>query len=146
MRAVVQTVGRASVTVDGVTVGEIGAGLLILVGVTHTDTPAVAAKLAAKAYRLRILDGERSAAEESAPVLVVSQFTLYADTRKGRRPSWNAAAPAETAEPLVDEFVAALRELGARVETGRFQAHMLVHSTNVGPRTILLEEPQPAGS
>jgi D-aminoacyl-tRNA deacylase len=146
MRAVVQTVGQASVTVDGVTVGEIGAGLLILVGVTHTDTPEAAAKLAAKAYRLRILDGERSAAEESAPVLVVSQFTLYADTRKGRRPSWNAAAPAGVAEPLVEEFVAALRALGAQVETGKFQAHMLVHSTNVGPRTILLEEPQPGGA
>ena len=146
MRAVVQTVSQASVTVDGVTVGEVGAGLLILVGVTHTDTPEIAARLAAKAYRLRILDGERSAAEESAPVLVVSQFTLYADTRKGRRPSWNAAAPADVAEPLVESFVAALRELGAPVETGKFQAHMLVHSTNVGPCTILLEDPQTGGA
>lgn len=144
MRAVVQTVSRAEVTVDGESVGKITDGLLILLGVTHTDTAAVAAKLAAKAYRMRIMDDERSAAELAAPVLVVSQFTLYADTRKGRRPSWNAAAPAEVAEPLVDAFVAALRALGATVATGRFQAHMLVDSTNVGPRTILLEEDAPA--
>jgi D-aminoacyl-tRNA deacylase len=143
VRAVVQTVSEASVTVDGATVGEIRDGLLILLGVTHTDTPAVAGRLAAKAYRLRILDGERSAADEAAPVLVVSQFTLYADTRKGRRPSWNAAAPAEVAEPLVSAFVAALRELGATVATGRFQARMLVHSVNVGPCTILLEDGEP---
>ncbi|HEY3501505.1 MAG TPA: D-aminoacyl-tRNA deacylase [Actinocatenispora sp.] len=140
MRAVVQTVSRASVTVDDVPVGEIADGLLVLVGATHTDTPEVAARLAAKAYRLRIMDGERSAADLAAPVLVVSQFTLYADTRKGRRPSWNQAAPAELAEPLVAAFVAALRALGAPVETGKFQAHMLVHSTNVGPCTILLED------
>jgi D-tyrosyl-tRNA(Tyr) deacylase len=144
MRAVVQTVSRAEVTVDGESVGKITDGLLILLGVTHTDTAAVAAKLAAKAYRMRIMDDERSAADLAAPVLVVSQFTLYADTRKGRRPSWNAAAPAEVAEPLVDAFVAALRALGATVATGRFQAHMLVDSTNVGPRTILLEEDAPA--
>jgi len=140
MRAVVQTVSRAEVTVDGESVGKITDGLLILLGVTHTDTPEVAARLAAKAYRMRIMDGERSAADLAAPVLVVSQFTLYADTRKGRRPSWNAAAPAEVAQPLVESFAAALRELGAQVETGRFQAHMLVDSTNVGPRTILLED------
>ncbi|WP_203659160.1 D-aminoacyl-tRNA deacylase [Actinocatenispora rupis] len=140
MRAVVQTVSRASVTVDDVTVGEITDGLLVLLGVTHTDTPEVAARLAAKAYRLRIMDGERSAADLAAPVLVVSQFTLYADTRRGRRPSWNQAAPAEVAEPLVESYVTALRELGATVETGKFQAHMLVHSTNVGPCTILLED------
>jgi D-tyrosyl-tRNA(Tyr) deacylase len=144
MRAVVQTVSRAEVTVDGESVGKITDGLLILLGVTHTDTAAVAAKLAAKAYRMRIMDDERSAADLAAPVLVVSQFTLYADTRKGRRPSWNAAAPAELAQPLVDAFVAALRDLGATVATGRFQAHMLVDSTNVGPRTILLEENAPA--
>ncbi|GAA4211408.1 D-aminoacyl-tRNA deacylase [Actinocatenispora rupis] len=136
----VQTVSRASVTVDDVTVGEITDGLLVLLGVTHTDTPEVAARLAAKAYRLRIMDGERSAADLAAPVLVVSQFTLYADTRRGRRPSWNQAAPAEVAEPLVESYVTALRELGATVETGKFQAHMLVHSTNVGPCTILLED------
>jgi D-tyrosyl-tRNA(Tyr) deacylase len=144
MRAVVQTVSRGEVTVDGESVGKITDGLLILLGVTHTDTAAVAAKLAAKAYRMRIMDDERSAADLAAPVLVVSQFTLYADTRKGRRPSWNAAAPAEVAQPLVDAFVAALRALGATVATGRFQAHMLVDSTNVGPRTILLEEDAPA--
>ncbi|MGA8112957.1 MAG: D-aminoacyl-tRNA deacylase [Actinocatenispora sp.] len=141
MRAVVQTVSEASVTVDDETVGAIRDGLLVLVGVTHTDTAETAARLAAKAYRLRIMDDERSAADNAAPVLVVSQFTLYADTRKGRRPSWGAAAPADVAEPLVTSFVSALRELGATVATGRFQAHMLVHSTNVGPRTILLDEP-----
>lgn len=138
VRAVVQTVGGAKVTVDGEVVGEIGPGLLVLVGVTHTDSAAVAATLAAKVYRMRILDDERSAADLAAPVLVVSQFTLYADTRKGRRPSWGAAAPAEVAEPLVEAFVAALRELGAPVATGRFRAHMEVHSVNVGPRTIIV--------
>jgi D-tyrosyl-tRNA(Tyr) deacylase len=139
VRAVVQTVSEARVTVDGATVGELTDGLLVLVGVTHTDTPAVAEKLAGKVFGLRILPGERSAAELAAPVLVVSQFTLYADTRKGRRPSWQAAAPAEVAEPLVDAFAAALRRLGATVATGRFRAHMLVHSVNVGPQTILLD-------
>jgi len=136
---VVQTVSRASVTVDAAVVGAIEAGLLVLVGVTHSDTDAVAEKLARKVYELRILDDERSAAEVGAPVLVISQFTLYADTRKGRRPSWSAAAPAPVAEPLVTAFAEALRALGATVETGRFQAHMLVESVNVGPRTILLE-------
>jgi D-tyrosyl-tRNA(Tyr) deacylase len=139
VRAVVQTVSEARVTVDGATVGELTDGLLVLVGVTHTDTPAVAEKLAGKVFGLRILPGERSAAELAAPVLVVSQFTLDADTRKGRRPSWQAAAPAEVAEPLVDAFAAALRRLGATVATGRFRAHMLVHSVNVGPQTILLD-------
>ena len=134
-----QTVSRASVTVDAAVVGAIEAGLLVLVGVTHSDTDAVAEKLARKVYELRILDDERSAAEVGAPVLVISQFTLYADTRKGRRPSWSAAAPAPVAEPLVTAFAEALRALGATVETGRFQAHMLVASVNVGPRTILLE-------
>lgn len=134
-----QTVSRASVTVDGDVVGAISDGLLVLVGVTHTDTDAEAEKLARKVYELRILDDERSAADVTAPVLVVSQFTLYADTRKGRRPSWSAAAPADVAEPLVTAFAAALRSRGATVETGRFQAHMLVESVNVGPRTILLE-------
>lgn len=139
MRAVVQTVDRASVTVDGEVVGSIGAGLLVLVGVTHTDTEQTARTLARKVYELRILDEERSAAEVSAPVLVVSQFTLYADTRRGRRPGWSAAAPAHVAEPLVDAFGAALRERGATVATGRFGARMLVDSVNVGPRTILLD-------
>jgi D-tyrosyl-tRNA(Tyr) deacylase len=139
MRAVVQTVSRASVTVDGEVVGAIGAGLLVLVGVTHDDGPAQAQTMARKVHELRILDGERSAAEVGAPLLVVSQFTLYADTRRGRRPSWLAAAPAEVAAPLVDALVAELRGRGATVETGRFRTHMLVESVNVGPRTILLE-------
>lgn len=139
MRAVVQTVSRASVTVDGEVVGAITDGLLVLVGVSHDDTPAEAEKLARKVYELRILDDERSAAEVNAPVLAVSQFTLYGDARKGRRPSWLAAAPAEVAEPLVTAFADALRARGAHVETGRFRAHMLVESVNVGPRTLLLE-------
>jgi D-tyrosyl-tRNA(Tyr) deacylase len=139
VRAVVQTVSRAAVRVDGEVVGEIGAGLLVLLGVTHTDTPATAELLARKVYELRILDDERSAADVAAPVLVVSQFTLYADVRKGRRPSWSAAAPAEVAEPLIGAFVAALQARGAAVATGRFRARMLVESVNVGPRTIVLE-------
>jgi D-tyrosyl-tRNA(Tyr) deacylase len=139
MRAVVQTVGRASVTVDDEVVGAIEDGLLVLLGVTHTDTPETARTMARKVHELRILDDERSAAETGAPVLVVSQFTLYGDARKGRRPSWTAAAPAEVAEPLVTEVVEALRTRGAPVATGRFRAHMLVESVNVGPRTILLE-------
>ena len=139
MRALVQTVSRAKVTVDDEITGNIEDGLLVLVGVTHDDTPAKAAELARKTWELRILDDERSAADENAPVLVVSQFTLYGDARKGRRPTWNAAAPAEVAEPLVTEFVNALRARGATVQTGRFRAHMLVESVNVGPRTVLLE-------
>jgi D-tyrosyl-tRNA(Tyr) deacylase len=135
----VQTVSEASVTVDGAVVGAIGDGLLVLVGVTHTDTPAVARQLARKVYELRILDDERSAAEVGAPVLVVSQFTLYGDARKGRRPTWAAAAPAEIAEPLVEVFAQALRDRGAAVAAGRFRAHMIVASVNVGPRTIMLE-------
>ncbi|WP_229069296.1 D-aminoacyl-tRNA deacylase [Actinoplanes sp. DH11] len=139
MRALVQTVSRASVTVGEEIVGKIEDGLLVLVGVTHDDTAATAAELARKTWELRILDGDRSAADEGAPVLVVSQFTLYGDARKGRRPTWNAAAPAEVAEPLVTAFVDALRARGATVATGRFRAHMLVESVNVGPRTVLLE-------
>ncbi|MFI9642282.1 D-aminoacyl-tRNA deacylase [Micromonospora sp. NPDC051925] len=139
MRAVVQTVGRASVTVDGEVVGAITDGLLVLLGVTHTDTPEVARTMARKVHELRILDDERSAADTGAPILVVSQFTLYGDTRKGRRPSWIAAAPAELAEPLVTAVVEALRTRGAKVETGRFRTHMLVESTNTGPRTLLLD-------
>lgn len=139
MRAVVQTVSRAAVTVDGEVVGSILDGLLVLVGVTHTDTPEIAATMARKVHELRILDDEASAATVGAPVLVVSQFTLYADTRKGRRPGWSAAAPAEVAEPLVAAFADALRQRGAQVETGRFRAHMLVESVNVGPRTVLLD-------
>jgi D-tyrosyl-tRNA(Tyr) deacylase len=139
MRALVQTVARASVTVDGMVVASIVDGLLVLLGVTHTDSTRLADTMARKVWELRILDDERSAAETGAPVLVVSQFTLYADTRKGRRPSWSAAAPAEVAEPLVTAFADALRRRGATVETGRFRAHMLVESVNMGPRTVLID-------
>jgi D-tyrosyl-tRNA(Tyr) deacylase len=139
MRAVVQTVSRASVTVDGEVVGAIADGLLVLVGVTHEDGPAEAKTLARKLHELRVLDDDRSAADTGAPLLVVSQFTLYADTRKGRRPSWLAAARPEAAEPLIDALVDELRGRGATVATGRFRTHMLVESVNVGPRTILLE-------
>jgi D-tyrosyl-tRNA(Tyr) deacylase len=139
MRAVVQTVSRASVTVDGQVVGKISEGLLVLVGVTHIDTPAIAAALARKVHELRILRDERSAAELGLPLLVVSQFTLYADTSRGRRPGWSAAAPAAVAQPLFTAFVQALRARGATVETGRFQQLMLVESVNVGPHTIILE-------
>jgi D-tyrosyl-tRNA(Tyr) deacylase len=138
MKALVQTVSRASVTVDEQVVGAIAEGLLVLVGATHSDTPAVAQALARKVHELRILDDERSAADTGAEILVVSQFTLYADTRKGRRPSWSAAAPAELAEALVEDFAQALRDRGAPVATGRFRARMLVESVNVGPRTVLL--------
>ncbi|MGC4891344.1 D-aminoacyl-tRNA deacylase [Micromonospora sp. DT227] len=139
MRALVQTVARASVTVDGAVVGEITDGLLVLVGVTHADTRQVAAAMARKVHELRILDDERSAADTGAPLLVVSQFTLYGDARKGRRPSWTAAAPADVAEPLVDAVVEELRARGATVATGRFRTHMLVESVNVGPRSLLLD-------
>ena len=135
-----QTVGRASVTVDGEVVGAIETdGLLVLLGVTHSDTAATAHTLARRVHELRILDDEESAATTGAPVLVVSQFTLYADTRKGRRPSWSAAAPAELAEPMVEEFVAELRRRGATVATGRFRTRMLVESVNVGPRTVIID-------
>jgi D-tyrosyl-tRNA(Tyr) deacylase len=139
VRAVVQTVSSASVTVDEKIVGEIKDGLLVLLGVTHDDTVATAQTMARKVYELRILDDEKSASDVGAPVLVVSQFTLYGDARKGRRPTWQAAAPAEVAEPLVTAFADALRARGATVETGKFRAHMLVASVNVGPRTVLLE-------
>jgi D-tyrosyl-tRNA(Tyr) deacylase len=139
MRALIQTVSRASVTVDDEVVGKIEDGLLVLVAVTHDDTAATAAILARKVHELRILDGDASVADTGAPLLVVSQFTLYGDARKGRRPTWSAAAPAEVAEPLVTAFVEALRERGAPVQTGRFRAHMLVESVNVGPRTVWLE-------
>lgn len=140
MRAVVQRVSRASVTVDGSVVGALQEpGLVVLVGVTHDDTPAIAARLAAKIWGLRILDGEKSCSDVGAPLLVISQFTLYADTAKGRRPSWLAAAPGDVASPLVDAVVATLRELGARVETGVFGADMKVELVNDGPITIILE-------
>jgi D-tyrosyl-tRNA(Tyr) deacylase len=137
---VVQRVTRASVVVAGETVGAIDTGLLVLVGVTHSDTPAQAAALARKVHGLRILREERSVADSpAAAVLAVSQFTLYADTRKGRRPTWAAAAPGPVAEPLVEAFVAALRHLGTKVETGVFGADMRVDLVNDGPVTIVLE-------
>lgn len=142
MRVLVQRVSSARVVVDGRVVGQIrpnGQGLLAFVGVTHSDNDDVAQRLAEKLWRLRILDDERSAADVGAPVLVVSQFTLYANTEKGRRPSWNAAAPGPAAEPLVTAFADALRRLGAHVETGVFGAHMEVELVNDGPVTVLLE-------
>lgn len=142
MRVLVQRVSSARVKVDGQTVGAIepeGQGLLALVGVTHTDDSATARRLAEKLWQLRILDDQRSAADVGAPILVVSQFTLYADTTKGRRPSWNAAAPGPVAEPLVAEFAEALSDLGAQVATGQFGAHMQVELVNDGPVTVLLE-------
>jgi D-tyrosyl-tRNA(Tyr) deacylase len=140
VRAVVQRVSQASVSVDGRVTGAIDEpGLMVLVGVTHTDTPEQAAKLAAKLWGLRILEGEKSCSDVAAPLLVISQFTLYADTRKGRRPSWLAAAPGPVAEPLVDAVVEALRGLGAHVETGVFGADMKVQLTNDGPVTIVLD-------
>jgi D-aminoacyl-tRNA deacylase len=142
MRILVQRVASASVTVDGDTVGAIdpaGQGLLALVGVTHDDDEAKAQRLAEKLWQLRILDDEKSAADVNAPILVVSQFTLYANTAKGRRPTWNAAAPGAVAEPLVTAFADALRRLGAQVETGVFGAHMVVALVNDGPVTVQLE-------
>ncbi|MFC2640118.1 MAG: D-aminoacyl-tRNA deacylase [Propionibacterium acidifaciens] len=140
MRVVLQRALSASVSVDGEVVGSLpGPGLVALVGITHGDTPRIAADMAARTLRLRILDGERSASDLGAPVLAVSQFTLYARTRKGRRPSWSAAAPAPVSEPLVEAYVRALREAGVHVETGRFGAHMEVALVNDGPVTILLD-------
>lgn len=142
MRVLVQRVTSARVSVDGEVVGAIGPhgqGLVALVGVTHSDTAQTAQRLAEKLWQLRILDDERSAADVCAPILVVSQFTLYANTDKGRRPSWNAAAARATAEPLVTEFADALRRLGATVVTGVFGAHMHVELVNDGPVTVLLE-------
>jgi D-aminoacyl-tRNA deacylase len=142
MRVLVQRVASAAVSVDGRVVSAIrpvGQGLLAFVGVTHDDDVDTARRLAEKLWQLRILDDQRSASDISAPIMVVSQFTLYADTAKGRRPSWNAAAPGAVAEPLVDEFVQALRILGADVETGIFGADMRVELVNDGPVTILLE-------
>ncbi|WP_418275845.1 D-aminoacyl-tRNA deacylase [Isoptericola jiangsuensis] len=140
MRAVVQRATRASVTVDGEVVGSFdGPGLVALVGVTHDDGPDDAATIARKIADLRILRGERSAVDEGAPVLVVSQFTLYGDARKGRRPTWQAAAPGPVAEPLVDAVVADLRARGLEVSTGVFGADMAVELVNDGPITLLLE-------
>lgn len=140
MRAVLQRVRRAAVVVDGRTVGDIDRqGLLALVGVTHEDGPDEIALIARKIADLRILDGERSALDADAPILVVSQFTLYADTRKGRRPSWNGAAPGEVAEPIIGALVAELRAKGLEVATGSFGAHMEIEMVGDGPVTILLE-------
>ena len=142
VRAVVSRVDSAAVTVDGDVVGEIGRGLLSLVGVGRADDAAAARVLARKIHELRIFpghDGMVSAADLGLPVLVVSQFTLYADTRKGRRPSWSEAAPGEVAEPLVDEVVAELSRRGCTVATGVFGARMQVSSVNDGPMTLLLE-------
>jgi D-tyrosyl-tRNA(Tyr) deacylase len=142
MRVLLQRVVSASVTVDGEVVGAIrpdGQGLLALVGVTHADDEQKALRMAEKLWQLRILDDEKSASDVGAPILVVSQFTLYANTAKGRRPTWNAAAPGPVAEPLVNAFADALRRLGAHVETGVFGAHMQVELVNDGPVTVLLE-------
>lgn len=141
MRAVVQRVSRASVTVDGTRIAEIGTGLVALVGVGRDDDAARAAALARKIHGLRVLRDELSVADlpDEAAVLVVSQFTLYGDARKGRRPTWTAAAPGHVAEPFVETVVSTLRDLGARVQTGRFGAHMALELVNDGPITILLE-------
>lgn len=144
MRAVVQRVSEASVTSDGHPVGSIGPGLCVLLGVTHDDSSAMATKMAAKLWNLRIFDDEASVmnlslAETSKQILVVSQFTLYGDTSGGRRPSWTAAARPELAEPLVSETVHALRALGAHVETGRFRTNMQVTLVNDGPVTVIID-------
>ncbi|MGI8667645.1 MAG: D-aminoacyl-tRNA deacylase [Jatrophihabitans sp.] len=143
MRAVLQRVSQAAVAVAGESIAEIGPGLLVLVGVTHQDTRHQATALARKVAHLRILrDGDRDEAAASAigaAALVVSQFTLYADTGSGRRPSWQRAAPGALAEPLVADFVQELRAFGLTVHTGRFGAMMAVSSVNDGPFTLLLE-------
>ncbi len=142
MRAVVQRVSEASVTVDGKVVGRVsGPGLLVLLGVTHTDGPAQTQWLARKIWELRILPDERSASDVGAPVLVVSQFTLYGDARKGRRPTWIAAAPGPVSEPVYEAFCDELAHLGATVERGVFGAHMDVALVNDGPFTMVLETP-----
>lgn len=136
----IQRVREASVAVDDTVISAIDRpGLLILAGITHDDTPEEVRKLAAKTWGLRILNDEKSASDLNAPILVVSQFTLYADTRKGRRPSWSAAAPGSVSEPMITEFVQALRDLGAEVQTGEFGAMMDVSLTNAGPVTIILD-------
>lgn len=140
MRAVVQRAARASVQVAGETVAELPRpGLLALVGITHDDGPEQVAYISRKISELRILPQERSALEAAAPVLLISQFTLYANTRKGRRPSWNGAAPGPVAEPLVEALAADLRARGIEVFTGVFGADMLVEVANNGPVTIILD-------
>ena len=140
MRAVLQRASRASVTVEGrITASFDREGLVAFVGVTHTDSAAEAETIARKIAELRILANEKSVADVGAPVIVVSQFTLYADTKKGRRPSWNGAAPGDVAEPLVDAVVAALRARGIEVGTGVFGAHMDVELANDGPVTLVVD-------
>jgi D-aminoacyl-tRNA deacylase len=140
MRLVIQRVTSARVEVDDEVVGAIDRpGLVILAGVTHDDQPATVERLAEKVWTLRILHGERSCQEENAPILVVSQFTLYADIRKGRRPSWSAAAPRAVSEPLIDAFASSLRIRGAEVATGVFGADMRLSLTNDGPVTLILD-------
>lgn len=144
MRALVQRVARASVTVDDETVGSIGPGLCALVGVTHTDDPVTAVELARKLWHLRVFADEEGrmnlpVSAVGGEILVISQFTLYGDTSRGRRPSWVAAADPQLAEPLVEALVAELRSLGATVATGRFRAHMDVDLVNDGPVTLMLE-------
>lgn len=140
MRLVVQKALEGSVSIDGEVVGRLpGPGLVVLAGITHDDDAALVRRMAEKLWGLRILDDERSASDAGAPLLVVSQFTLYANARKGRRPSWSAAAPGPVSEPLVDAFVEALRDLGAHVETGRFGADMQVSLVNDGPMTLVLD-------
>ena len=143
MRAVVQRVDGASVVVDGETVGAIeGEGLCVLVGVTHEDTKEKAAQLARKLWSIRMLQDEKSCSDIDAPLLVVSQFTLYGDARKGRRPTWAAAAPGPVSEPLYDSVCEELQRLGTRVERGVFGADMIVDLTNDGPVTVLLDSSQ----
>ena len=144
MRTLIQRVTRASVTVDGQVVGEIGAGLVALIGVTHDDGSAEARKLAEKIYHLRVMDDpdgvmNLSVADTGGEVLAISQFTLYGDATKGRRPTWIAAAKPEVAEPLVTEVVEHLQSLGATVATGTFRADMLVDLVNDGPVTLMIE-------
>lgn len=140
MRAVVTRVTRASVRVGGEVVGEIDEpGLLVLLGVTHSDGPGEVTRTARKLHEIRALPNEESCATTGAPLLVISQFTLYGATKKGRRPSWTEAAPPEKAEPLVSHVVAELRSRGARVSTGVFGAEMAVESVNDGPFTLLLD-------
>jgi D-tyrosyl-tRNA(Tyr) deacylase len=140
VRAVLQRVTEAHVTVDDAVVARLDQpGLCVLLGITPSDTTAVADRMARKIHELRILRNEQSVADTGAPVLVVSQFTLYADTRRGRRPTWNAAAAAEVAQPLVERVVQTLRSLGVRVQTGRFGAQMRLALINDGPVTLIVD-------
>ena len=142
MRAVVQRVLEASVVIDGKIVGELGSpGLLVLLGVTHDDGPAQVTWMARKVWELRIMRDEKSASDLGAPILAVSQFTLYGDARKGRRPTWSAAAPGDHSEPVYEQLCQELRRLGAHVEQGVFGADMQVSLVNDGPVTMILETP-----